>query len=68
LAELAARRFASAVEDSLPMASYLTRRMGMPVALLDSPWNRTDVDPGGIDRCRDWHEIMRAMPFAKTDP
>jgi uncharacterized HAD superfamily protein len=67
LAELATRRFALAVEDSLPMASYLALRMGMPVALLDCPWNRTEIEPGGIDRCRDWGEIMRAMPFAKTE-
>jgi uncharacterized HAD superfamily protein len=57
LAELAARRFRWAVEDSLPMAQYLAGAMNVPVALIDCPWNRADAEHPGINRFRNWRAI-----------
>ena len=45
-----------AVEDSLPTARFLAER-GIPVLLVDRPWNQGDCD--GVHRCRDWAEIGR---------
>lgn len=70
LSDLAARRFCWAVEDSPLMANYLAGTMKVPVALLDRPWNRLDVEHSLIARYGHWHEIARAllktMPF--SDP
>jgi uncharacterized HAD superfamily protein len=57
LAELAARRFYWAVEDSLPMAHYLAGKMKVPVALLDCPWNQTDVERAGVSRHQHWQAV-----------
>jgi uncharacterized HAD superfamily protein len=62
LAELATQRFCWAVEDSLPMALFLATTMQVPVALLDSPWNRTSSQPPGVNRYRDWRAIADAAP------
>ena len=62
LAELAARRFCWAVEDSLPMAAYLAGRMNVPVALIDCPWNQTDAEHTGVSRYNHWRAIAEAMP------
>lgn len=62
LAELAARRFCWAVEDSLPMAQYLAASMKLPVALIDCPWNQSEETLVGIDRYRDWETICAAAP------
>ena len=62
LAELAAQHFCWAVEDSLPMAQYLATAMQVPVALLDAPWNRTDLEEAGVNRYRDWRAIADAAP------
>ena len=43
-----------AVEDSLPTARFLADR-GIPVLLVDRPWNQGDCD--GLHRCRDWAEV-----------
>lgn len=43
-----------AVEDSLPTARFLAER-GMPVLLVDRPWNRGSAE--GVHRCRDWGEV-----------
>lgn len=56
LAELSARRFCWAVEDSLPMARYLAAEMRMNVALLDRPWNQCEK-VSGIARYSDWQAI-----------
>ena len=61
LAELAARRFYWAVEDSLPMAHYLAGEMKVPVALLDCPWNQTDAKHDGVSRYRHWQAIADAL-------
>lgn len=62
LAELAAREFLWAVEDSLPMAQYLAGSMNVPVALIDCPWNRSDEIHSRISRYRTWEELAAAMP------
>ena len=62
LAELAARRFCWAVEDSLPMAAYLAGRMKVPVALIDCPWNQSDMEQAGVSRYGHWQAIAKAMP------
>ena len=62
LDELAASSFCFAVEDSGEMAAFLAAKMGLPVALLDRPWNR-ELPPSDaqalalIDRCPDWTAI-----------
>ena len=59
--------FSLAVEDSLDVAALLVERCGVPVALMDRPWNR-DVDRlserarSGIVRCGDWREILSRFP------
>ncbi len=52
------------VEDSLPTASFLARR-GLPVMLIDRPWNQGRCD--GVTRCRDWREVRRRAA-ALRDP
>jgi uncharacterized HAD superfamily protein len=61
LAELSARRFCWAVEDSLPMAHYLASEMKVPVALIDCPWNQTDGEHTGVSRYRHWRAIAEAF-------
>ncbi len=63
LAELAARRFCWAVEDSLPMAQYLAGVMRVPVALIDCPWNRGGSEQPGISRFSSWRAIEDGPPF-----
>jgi uncharacterized HAD superfamily protein len=65
LAELSTRRFCWAVEDSLPMAQFLSGRMRLPVALIDCPWNQTDETHAGIKRYHDW-EVISAAALALT--
>jgi uncharacterized HAD superfamily protein len=62
LGELAARRFAWAVEDSPTVARYLAEEMGVTVALIDHPWNRGAPEHPAIRRHRSWREIGRAFP------
>ena len=64
LSQLAERQFCWAVEDSLPMASYLADRMQVPVALMDRPWNRADVEHSLIGRYKRWDDIANAWPGA----
>ena len=61
LSELATRQFCWAVEDSLPMAQYLAGHMKVPVALIDCPWNRTDIDAAQVSRCKDWNAIKNSV-------
>jgi len=62
LDELAARQYCWAVEDSLPMAQYLSDKMAIPVALIDCPWNRASTDQPSVGRFTDWRSVAQAMP------
>ena len=61
LTELAERHYDWAVEDSLPMAQFITERMHVPVALLDRPWNRESEESSLITRCDDWGAVAAAI-------
>lgn len=64
LEDLAARRYAWAVEDSLPIAEFLGSRMDLPVLLLDRPWNREGDMHSNIVRHTGWDAISRhALSF-----
>jgi uncharacterized HAD superfamily protein len=59
--------FSLAVEDSLEVAARLVERFGVPVALMDRPWNRDVAGLGaeaarGIVRCRGWDEVSARFP------
>jgi uncharacterized HAD superfamily protein len=60
LAELSTRQFCWAVEDSLPMAQFLAGQMKLPVALIDCPWNQSDVQHERVNRYRDWRTVAKA--------
>ena len=60
LAELSTRQFCWAVEDSLPMAQFLAGQMKLPVALIDCPWNQSDVQHERVKRYRDWQTVAKA--------
>jgi uncharacterized HAD superfamily protein len=60
LAELSTRQFCWAVEDSLPMAQFLAGQMKLPVALIDCPWNQSDVQHERVKRYRDWRTVAKA--------
>lgn len=49
--------FDLAVEDSGQMAQFLSETMGIQVALLDRPWNRSMSFNSNVHRCADWMEI-----------
>ena len=62
--ELRELGFCLAVEDSGDMAQHLAREVGVPVALMDRPWNRDVAEISGqLTRCRDWQEV--AARFAR---
>ncbi len=68
LDSLAGLGFRFAVEDSLAMAVHLVEDCGIPVALMDRPWNRdlSGLRPGtaaSLVRCRDWGEIAARFPL-----
>jgi uncharacterized HAD superfamily protein len=49
--------FSLAVEDSAKMALHLSQKMGIPVALIDRPWNRrANLNPK-ISRYTSWYDI-----------
>jgi uncharacterized HAD superfamily protein len=64
LAELERHEFALAVEDSAEMSVHMAGHVGVRVALLDRPWNRSaELDPAHpIVRCRGWSEIAQRFP------
>ena len=57
LEDLSAMKFSFAVEDSASMAQHLSQQMGIPVALIDRPWNRTADLDGNIVRYTSWYKI-----------
>lgn len=59
LDQIARMNFAFAVEDSAEMATYISDRMGIPVFLLDRPWNRPLPPRDNIFRCHGWIDILR---------
>ena len=51
-------KFSLAVEDSAKMALHLSKKMGIPVALIDRPWNRrANLNPR-ISRYTSWYDIQ----------
>ena len=59
--------FSLAVEDSLDMAVHLVERCGLPVVLIDRPWNRDvaalpPATRARIVRCASWRELLRSFP------
>jgi uncharacterized HAD superfamily protein len=61
LANLAARKFVFAVEDSPTMARYLAEQMQVPVRLFDRPWNRAAAEHPKITRHNHWFEIVELL-------
>lgn len=64
--DLPAFGFELAVEDSLSTAVRLVEDFGLPVALMDRPWNREVAHlPRRIRdqlvRCRDWQDVARVF-------
>ncbi len=55
--ELSSMKFSLAVEDSPKMAEYLSKDMGVSVALFDRPWNRVLPLNEKMERYSDWDEI-----------
>jgi uncharacterized HAD superfamily protein len=60
--EIPAFEFDFAVEDSLDTAVRLVEDFGIPVALMDRPWNRdlgglSSKARGGLARCSDWRAV-----------
>ena len=49
-----------AIEDSPSMATHLADR-GVPVLLLDRPWNRRAQLPSGVKRVHSWGEIAGTL-------
>ncbi len=64
LEELGRHEFALAVEDSPETAAFLARELGVPVALLDRPWNRGALVGASerIVRCNGWSEVVAEFP------
>ena len=62
LEDLAIMKFSLAVEDSASMARYLSQHMGIPVVLVDRPWNRTADMNAKINRYTSWHHIREDLP------
>ena len=58
LEDLAVMKFSLAVEDSASMARYISQQMGIQVALIDRPWNRTIDLNNRISRYTSWHHIL----------
>ena len=65
--ELAAMDFAFAVEDSVEFSRTLARH-GVPVLLMDRPWNREEETvpsasaAAGVIRCNGWKGVEREAP------
>jgi len=57
--ELSDMKFSFAVEDSAKMALHLSHKMGIPVALIDRPWNREINLNRKISRFKSWYDIQK---------
>ncbi|MGD2184496.1 MAG: bifunctional metallophosphatase/5'-nucleotidase [Desulfobacterales bacterium] len=55
--EFSEMQFSFAVEDSATMALHLSQKMGIPVALMDRPWNRSINLNYKINRYKSWPDI-----------
>lgn len=55
-------KFCLAMEDSAKMAQHLSQEMGIPVALIDRPWNRTPNLNHNIERYTSWFDILNDFP------
>lgn len=67
LVHLAGNGYCLAVEDSAEVAIHLTEILDAPVAVLDRPWNRRQLDDypnpnGRIVRCDSWQDIFDRFP------
>ena len=67
LVHLSGNGYCLAVEDSAEVAIHLTDILEAPVAVLDRPWNRRQLDAfpnldGRIVRCKSWQEIFDRFP------
>jgi len=49
--------FCLAVEDSIDMVRFISRKMRSSVILFDRPWNRNGTPQAGIKRYETWEEI-----------
>jgi uncharacterized HAD superfamily protein len=56
--EFSKMKFSLAVEDSATMALHLSQKMGIPVALIDRPWNRSTNLNHKISRYTSWYDIQ----------
>jgi uncharacterized HAD superfamily protein len=52
-------KFSLAVEDSATMALHLSQKMGIPVALMDRPWNRRVNLNHKINRYKSWPDLRK---------
>ncbi len=59
LEALSTCHFDLAVEDSGQMARFLSEKMGVKVALLDRPWNRSMSFNHNVVRCKHWTDIKK---------
>lgn len=59
LDQITQMNFSFAVEDSAEMAAYISDQMGIPVFLLDRPWNRPFMQNNKIFRCHSWMDVLR---------
>ena len=67
LHQLSRMKFHLAIEDSLDMATFLTRTMGVPVLLFDRPWNQSaELDPM-VQRCNSWTHVEQTTPDSLTE-
>lgn len=56
--EFSEMKFSLAIEDSTKMALHLSQQMGIPVALIDRPWNRRANLNHKICRYTSWYDIQ----------
>ncbi|MGD9182201.1 MAG: bifunctional metallophosphatase/5'-nucleotidase [Desulfobacterales bacterium] len=56
--EFSEMKFSLAVEDSAKMALHLSQNMGIPVALIDRPWNRRADLNHKVSRYTSWYDIQ----------
>lgn len=57
--EFSQLKFSLAIEDSATMALHLSQQMGIPVALMDRPWNRMVDLNHNLRRYTSWSEIHK---------